>query len=296
MSNELSLSLKTPLEQLIPAMIAWNNTELMERVESALVHYRGVTYTDDQIGEAKKDKAELNAFIKVLNDERIRIGKAYSSPYDKFKAEVDEVITKIKEVVTEIDTQVVAYDTAKKEEKQNDIIEYFKSVIGEFSGLIPYEKVHNPKWLNVSVRLSAVKADIDKIIEDAKRGITAIEALHSEDEEVLKAYFFRNLDLGAALTENERLKQERARVAELKAKKEAEAKARAEAEAAQTAAQPAPAVEQALPDTNIPAEFCEAHTEPAPLMQIDFRVIATKEQFAALRAFLIQNHIKYTKI
>lgn len=291
MSNELSLSLKTPLEQLIPAMIAWNNTELMAQVESTLTQYRGITYTDEQIGEAKKDKAELNVFIKALNDERIRIGRVYSSPYDRFKAEVDEVIQKVKETVAEIDTQVVTYENAKKEEKQNDIIEYFKSVIGEFSGLIPYEKIHNPKWLNASVRLSAVKADIDKILETARNGITAIEALHSEDEETLKAYFFRNLDLGAALTENERLKQERARVAELKAKQEAEARAKAEAEATQTVAQPAPAAEQPTPET--PAY--EAHKEPE-LLQIDFRVIATKEQFTALRAFLVENHIKYTKI
>ena len=263
--SELALVMKTPVEQLIPAMLAWNNTELMAQVEATLKQYQGLTYTDEQMGEAKKDKAALNAFIKALNDERIRIGKVYAAPYDRFKAEVDEVIAKVKETVGEIDAQVTAHDQAIKEKKQADILAYFESVIGEFAGLIPYERIHNPKWLNVSVRMPAVQADIDKVIEGARNAVVAIEALHSEDEETLKAYYLRNLDLGAALTENERLKQERARVAELKAKKEAEAKARAEAEAPK-------------------------------LIPLDFHVEVTLEQAKALQRFLVENNIKYSKI
>ena len=79
--------------------------------------------------------------------------------------------------------------TAVKEKKQADILAYFASVIGEFDGLIPYERIHNPKWLNVSVRMPAVQADIDKVIENARNAVVAIEALHSEDEETLKAYY-----------------------------------------------------------------------------------------------------------
>lgn len=290
--SELALVMKTPVEQLIPAMLAWNNTELMAQVEATLKQYQGLTYTDEQMGEAKKDKAALNAFIKVLNDERIRIGKVYAAPYDRFKAEVDEVIAKVKETVGEIDAQVTAHDQAIKEKKQADILAYFESVIGEFAGLIPYERIHNPKWLNVSVRMPAVQADIDKVIEGARNAVVAIEALHSEDEETLKAYYFRNLDLGAALTENERLKQERACVAELKAKKEAEAKARAEAEAAAAleAAKTSPMV--------APAEEAQpvAAPEAPKLIPLDFHVEVTLEQAKALQRFLVENNIKYSKI
>lgn len=40
-----------------------------------------ITYSENEIATAKADKAQLNAFCKSLNDERIRIGKVYSSPY-----------------------------------------------------------------------------------------------------------------------------------------------------------------------------------------------------------------------
>lgn len=76
MANELALILKSPVEELIPKMIAWNNAELLARVEATLEQYKGVTYDDSQIATAKADRAQLNAFCKALNDERIRIGTA----------------------------------------------------------------------------------------------------------------------------------------------------------------------------------------------------------------------------
>lgn len=42
--SELALVLKTPVEELIPAMLAWNNKELMEAVTCTLSHYEGITY------------------------------------------------------------------------------------------------------------------------------------------------------------------------------------------------------------------------------------------------------------
>ena len=288
MSQELSLVLATPVEQLVPLLIKWNNTELMEAVESTLAAYEGVTYTDEQVGIAKKDKATLNAFIKALNDERIRISKVYAAPYEKFKGEVDEVITKVKSAVEGIDTQLKAYEQARVDKRQAEVIEYYNSVIGDLAECIPYAKIHDPKWLNASTRPSAYEAAIDKIIESAQDAIGAIEALHSDDEATIKAYYFRTLNLGAALMENERLKSERARVAEFNARREAEAKARAEAEAAAKVEvrTPSPAIEK-----NVSIEA------PKPeLSTLDFRVVATVEQLKALRTFLVSNNIKFYKI
>ena len=39
MSNELTLILKTPVEELVPKMLAWNNSELLARVEETLKQY-----------------------------------------------------------------------------------------------------------------------------------------------------------------------------------------------------------------------------------------------------------------
>ena len=87
--------------------------------------------------------------------------------------------------------------------------------------------------------------------------------------------------------EHDRLKTERARIAEMQARKEAEAKARAEAEAKST---PPATVAEPIPETPAPAASTPA------LTTLDFRVEATVEQLKALRDFLISNNIKFFKI
>lgn len=275
MSQELTLILETPVEELIPKMLNWNNQELLAMVEEKLTHYENVQYDDTTIDVAKKDRAQLNAFCKALNDERIRIGKIYSSPYDKFKSEVDGVVSRVKEVSDKINVQVQAYELKKQEEKQQSVIDYFKEVIAEFSGLIPYEKIHQAKWLNVSTSMKSIKTEIDTIITNARAAMTAIEALKSEDEETLKAFYFRTLNLSEALMENERLKQERAKMAELKAKQEA-----------QTSPQVAetPKVEETPATTQTNTQI------------VKFAVEGTIEQLKALQKFLRENNIKFSAI
>lgn len=267
MAKELTLVLSHPVEEMIPQMIAWNNAELLARVEATLEQYQGVTYDDSQIATAKADRAQLNAFCKALNDERIRIGKLYNAPYEKFRGEVDEVVQKVKGTVAEIDVQVKAYEERKQQEKQNEIIEYFKETIGDFSGLIPYERIHNPKWLNASTTMKSVRAEIDTVLENARNALVAIEALKSEDEELVKAFYFRTLDLSEALMEDARLKTERARIAEMKEKQET------------TRETPAVNV-STVPKTQV----------------VRFQVEGTVEQLKALQRFLKENKIKFSAI
>lgn len=273
MSNELALVLTTPVEDLIPKMIAFNNAELLAKVEHYLTQYEGVTYDDTAIGVAKKDQAQLNAFCKALNDERIRIGKIYSAPYEKFKGEVDAVIDRVKKVVAQINAQVKAFEAEKQAKKLNEIKEYYNEVAGDFSGLIPYERIHRPEWLNVSTSMKSIKADIDAVFANAKNALVAIDALRSPDEELIKAYYFRTLDLSGALLENERLKNEREAVAELKAKQVHEA--------------PPPAAT---------AKIEESTVEQPKLQTVRFAVTATVEQLKALRQFLTDNNIEYSPI
>ena len=276
MSNELTLVMKDKLEDLVPSMLAWNNVELLSAVKSRLANYRGVEYTDAQVVTAKKDRAELNAFCTALNSERIRIGKVYNAPYERFKREVDEVIGEVKSVVNEIDAQVKKFETAKEEQKQQEILAYYDEVIGEFRSYVPYERFHDSKWLNASVSMKSIRADIDKKIEEIKNAMVAIEAMRSPDEAQIKAFYFRTLSLSSALTESQRLADERARIAELAARKEAE-KASAQAE-----------VQAEQPEEPVVTDI--------PRQTVRFAVTGTLEQLKALRSFLIENKILYRQI
>ena len=114
---QMELILSTPVEELVPKLIAWNNAELLAEVKSRLADYRGRVYDESSIVSAKADRATLNKFAQALDNERKRVKKVYMVPLDKFTAEVNEVIAEVNAVSVEIDAQVKLYDEKRQEEK-----------------------------------------------------------------------------------------------------------------------------------------------------------------------------------
>lgn len=281
----MELVLSTPIEQLAPKLIAWNNTELLAQVNKSLENYKGKVYDENSIVEAKADRAALNNFVKSLDSERIRIGKVYAAPYEKFKKEVDEVSSAVKSVALTIDEQVKSYETKKQEEKLAEIKAYFEDNIPV--GLKPfvgYEKIHNAKWLNATVKMPAVQKDIDAILDKISQELATIETLKSEDEIELKTIYYNTLSLTEAIRTNERRKAERQRVIEAQ-KAAAERKAAEEQRVAQQQAQ-----QPAQPPVKEPEQQKD---EDAPKFSIAFRITGTAEQINALDEFLKANNLKY---
>ena len=281
----MELVLSTPIEQLAPKLIAWNNTELLAQVNKSLENYKGKVYDENSIAEAKADRAALNNFVKSLDSERIRIGKVYAAPYEKFKKEVDEVSSAVKSVALTIDEQVKSYETKKQEEKLAEIKAYFEDNIPV--GLKPfvgYEKIHNAKWLNATVKMPAVQKDIDAILDKISQELATIETLKSEDEIELKTIYYNTLSLTEAIRTNERRKAERQRVIETQ-KAAAERKAAEEQRVAQQQAQ-----QPAQPPVKEPEQQKD---EDAPKFSIAFRITGTAEQINALDEFLKANNLKY---
>ena len=276
MAQELTLRLNTPIEELIPAMIAFNNAELLAEVKNRLATYQGRIYDETSISATKADRATLNKFMDALNSERLRIKKVYTAPLDKFTAEVNEVIDTVKVVMLEIDGQVKTYTEKQKAEKLVECKEYFASVLpAELAGFIRYEKIHKDEWLNASKKMPAVKKDIDAIIEKIKAELVTIEALGSDTTE-LKAMYFEGLSLTDTITAYERRKAEKQRIEQAKAEAERIAAEKKNAE-------PTP---EKQPETVAQVE------EPAKLFTIAFKVTGTAEQLNALKAYMSENGLK----
>ena len=280
MAQELTLRLNTPIEELIPAMIAFNNAELLAEVKNRLATYQGRIYDETSISAAKADRATLNKFMDALNSERLRIKKVYTAPLDKFTAEVNEVIDTVKVVMLEIDGQVKTYTEKQKAEKLVECKEYFASVLpAELAGFIRYEKIHKDEWLNASKKMPAVKKDIDAIIEKIKAELVTIEALGSDTTE-LKAMYFEGLSLTDTITAYERRKAEKQRIEQAKAEAERIAAEKKNAE-------PTP---EKQPETVAQVE------EPAKLFTIAFKVTGTAEQLNALKAYMSENGLKIERV
>lgn len=273
MANELTLKLAKPIEELVPAMIAFNNAELMEGVKARLVAYQGKTYDADSIAEAKTDRATLNKFSKALNDERLRIKKIYTMPLDKFTGEINEVIKVVDSVTATIDAQVKVYETDCKERKLAEIKAYFAEVFpAELSAFISYEKIHQHEWLNASKSMAAIKKEIDGAIAKIQTELVTIEALGG-DTVSIKQKYFEDLSLANAITEHKRIEAEKERI---------------QAQMATQAQQAAEVKQEAPAPVSEPVEDEKTFT-------LAFKVTGTAAQLNALKAFMNENKIKFER-
>lgn len=107
----------------IPEKISFNYEELKAELTEKVAFYETLVYTDDQVKDAKADRATLNKLKKTLNDERIRREKEYMQPFNEFKAHVNEIIGIIDKPIAVIDKRVKEFEDQKKANKQKDIEE-----------------------------------------------------------------------------------------------------------------------------------------------------------------------------
>lgn len=250
--EELTLVINNPNEGQFLKSIGWNKEQIKEAVVSITEQYRGLAYTEAQLQEAKADRAKLNAMKNDISARRIQVKKALLEPYEKFEAEVKEVVSLIDEPIAMIDEQIVAYEERTKEEKRQTLEKFFTESKGSLPELITFERIFNPKWLNKSSSLSSCKSDIKKLIEDISADLAAIRSSLDERYSVYAEEFYlkREMNLSHALAEanhiqemdrkaeEERKAKEQAQKereeAQKRAKEEAEAKKQREAEAQDT--------------------------------------------------------------
>lgn len=264
----------------LPPPIVWNRSEVTEWLTGILSQYENLVYTDDQIKEAKADKAKLNKIRKAMNDERIRYQKEYMASFEQFKAEVDETIKMIDSATARISMQIEEAEAKRRDEKASAINVYWWTL--DKPKWLDLGNIFRDKWLNASYSMKQVEEDLKENLNRIKADITAIEALPEFSFEAMEEYK-RSLDLQRAIQEGQRLADIQKRKAEMK-------KARAEAEKKAAEA----AVEIRTVDEAAKQE-ARAMKEP-PREWIGFNVYVTYKEALELRAWLSDNGIEFRPI
>ena len=268
--------------------ISWNYAELKQQLEAGLANYKGLAYSDDQIGEAKKDRAKLNKLADAIDGKRKEMKALYLRPYAAFEAQAKELVGMVKATVREIDDQVKAYEAARKEEKLRAIQEQYRAMIGDLAELAPYERLHNPRWLNATAGMGAICQELGNKIDRITAGLTAIDGLQLPPELAgpVKAIFLRDFDLAAALAEKDRLQRQQEELARYEAVRAAQAN---QMPPAAPAAPTAPIATQSAPR---PEESPTAEE----IFTVDFRIRATRVQLQGLKQSMINLGIKPERI
>lgn len=328
--EELSLVINQPDEGKFLQKIGWNKQEIMDAVASITEQYEGLTYTEEQMQDAKKDRATLNAMRKAISDRRIEVKKALLAPYDAFEAEVKEVVALIDKPIAMIDEQTSAYEEKLKEDKRNELIEFFKENVGELDGTLTFDMIFNPKWLNKSVSLKSCKEEILSSISKTETDVRAIDTMIEEKYRAYAKdfYFRKGRNMTSVLNEVGRMQEiDRKAEEERLAKEEAEERKR-EQEAAEKSEPINPPIEpeteqktaenvtetpESVPNpTENVSEQPESVQKPAENAQVvdpfadkdtdtkiykaSFTIRGTKAQILSVKEFMLNNNIQFGKV
>ena len=276
--KEMELRVQTPT---FPEVIQFNFEELKQEITEKASEYVNLVYTNEQISEAKKDRAKLNKFVKALSDERIKIKKECLKPYEDFEAKIKELDGIVNAAIKNIDDQVKGYEEKQKADKLAAIEGYWKACEKPFD--IPFEKVMSKSWLNASVSLKSVYGAIDVFLENTTSDLATLQNLPELSFEAVEVYK-STLDLNKAISEGQKLAEMAKRKAEAERQK-------AEAELAKHMNPP---VEE--PKTAAPEVVVEAAPIEAKRQWIGFKANLTVEEAHQLKNFFDCRGIEFESI
>ena len=237
------------VRELTLGTLTTNALQFRDHVAETLERYTPENYSEDNVDQAKSDRAILNKAAKELNDRRIQLERDWNAPLQEFKSIIGDTVKMISDGSAKIDAVVKGVESKAKAEKRAAIEELWdrKGIT-----LLPLSKLWDDRWLNKTKRLPAIEKEIGEKLLKIEAELDTLSAVDTEDGEVLRAYYLDCLDLQRTLAYSATLKNNRQRLQEEQARRQAEAEAQATREAyvAPTAA-PAPSAYEA-PEAVIP--------------------------------------------
>ena len=283
----------------IPDAISFNYDEIKLELAETLQRYESMVYSADQMKAAKADKAALNKLRKALNDERIRREREYMAPFMDFKSKINELIALVDKPVLAIDTQVKAYEEQKKEEKRQQIQEYFENEC-DFPEWLKLEQIFVPSWLNATCSMKSVEGDLKAMQEMIYKELAALAEMPAFGFEATEVYK-QTLNLSAAINEGKRLADIQARKAEqerLKAEAEKAAEAEKQAQLAAAVGTMVEIATEAVSADDLEQQVDDLQNERHDDLKqwISFRALLTVPQAIELRDFFKARGIEFTKI
>lgn len=186
----------------------------------------------------------------------------------------------VDEPIGAIDRQVKAYDEAKKQDKRQQIERFFEGAVGDLEEVLPLSKIWNDRWLNATYPMKDIEKEIVERIRKTHSDIGIIVAMQLPCCDQMLSTYLETLDMSREMEEKHKYEQAQ--------------KAKAQAKQAEPA--PSSPAEQPVAEAvvNTPQETAR---EAAPELRVlDFRVWVTPEQMQALKAFLLENNIRYGRV
>lgn len=293
--NDIQFEVITDLAVLNPQHIETNFEAVDAYLTEAMEPYTQMVVTEDSIVDAKKTLAQLRKLKDGINSQKIAVKREWMKPYTEYEDKAKQLMSRVEAGISNIDGQVKDYDSRRKEQKLQELKDYFDQETSRYrvEEYLDWNLVRNPKWANASFSVEDAENEISGIITDTAKDVDYIAGMGSPFEAAMLEEYRKCRDLRAVLALELRLK----------ARQEAEERKKAERLAETFQEQENDGDGDVADEEPVPmqtAHFIRPIEEDEPpkpkLYDLAFSVKVTMQQAHALKAFFAEQGIEYHKI
>lgn len=166
--------------------IKWNKEELKAQITEFREGYAdAIIQNDEDYKAAKKDRAEINAVLKKISDQRIQVKKAVMKPYEVFEAELKDAQSDLEDIQKKIASTIKEYEDEQSEKKLNWIKDVFSRAIeGKDMDFLTIERIFDKKWMNKSTKEEEIEKAINARVDTIHNNLLWIE---EEEDTTIRA-------------------------------------------------------------------------------------------------------------
>lgn len=290
----LEIRVIAPTEDMFIDHIIWNADEIEREVAAKVGYYKNLVYTEDQVAEAKKDRAALNKFVQALKAKDREIKDLCLKPYEEFHNRMMKIISLVEEPARLIDMQVKDFEDNQKKQKTAAIQALFDNK--GFQPWVTLERVWNPKWLNKTYTIKQIDADMTTAMHKIGEDVLLINSLGEGSQAALNEYR-RSMDVNAAVAASRRyIEARRAEEAQEAQARPVQAVQQMNMLDAEIMPEPIPAPAP-VPVPEVQDAPQTAYSDGQPIRkELMFKVFVTFEEMQRLNKFLLENNIQFRQI
>lgn len=293
--NDIQFEVITDLAVMNSQHIETNFEAVDAYLTEAMEPYTQMVVTEDSIGDAKKTLAQLRKLKDGINAQKIAVKREWMKPYTEYEDKAKQLMSRVEAGISNIDGQVKDYDSRRKEQKLQELKDYFDQEASRYrvEEYLDWNLIRNPKWANASFSVEDAEAEISGIITSTSGDVDYITGMGSPFEAAMLEEYRKCRDLRTVLALELRLKARQEAEERKKAEKVAEtfqeAKDESDGDVANVEPISAPTAQFIRP--------IEEDEPPKPkLYDLAFKVKVTMQQAHALKAFFAEQGIEYHKI
>lgn len=292
-----------------------NEEQLKELVDKTAKTYKSMTFTDENIDEAKEARADLNKVAKRIDDKRKQVKNDFTASLSGFEEKMNNYKETILETSHTINDMLKKYDEQQKTERKERIMEYANDVASycelEVTKFISPSTLPPAKLLTKSAFTE--KGNLTKKTKELIK--SSAEQVHEHQIQVqnekhiveelantagLEPYGW-SVMIDRGMTSNqviEEIKKSQARKQEELKRQEAEQKRNEELAEQANEAYEDQDKKRKEPKQAEPAEEAEKNevTTENNLMQFTLEIRGTKDALFKLNKYMLDNDIEFRKV